>query len=163
MSPQLRSLFSKDRGPPNAEEYLQTLLQECSLPVYMRPALILPIDRMPVSQNFKLDRAALGQLPLPKASVPNDENDDLTTLERRMKNIWHKVLPPTAMDAHVITATSDFFHVGGNSMLMAHLQKEIVQSFGDNIPWSKSLKIVHSRKWPSFAGVRCMMKNLSRS
>lgn len=122
-------VFAKSRAPSNAEEYLQELVGKCSLPVYMRPALILPLDRMPVNQNFKLDRAALAQLPLPSISSSENADNNLTELERRLKDTWHTVLPKNARNTQIINAASDFFHVGGNSMLMARLQKEIVQVF----------------------------------
>ncbi|PVH91653.1 non-ribosomal peptide synthase, partial [Periconia macrospinosa] len=58
----------------------------------------------------------------------------LTALQHQMKDIWSEVLPRSAMDLHVITAASDFFHVGGTSMLLAQLQKRVADSFNADIP-----------------------------
>lgn len=125
-------VFATDQAPDHVDQYLEGLLHMLSLPIYMRPSLIVPLERLPVNQNFKLDRKALAQLPLPKLS--DTRNEDLSDLQRQMKDIWEKILPKSAIAAHAVAPSSDFFHVGGSSMLLAQLQKHIAQSLNINIP-----------------------------
>ncbi|MDP9107179.1 MAG: amino acid adenylation domain-containing protein, partial [Candidatus Eremiobacteraeota bacterium] len=94
------------------------------LPRYMVPDEIVLVNRMPVTQNGKLDRGALpavdpwtGRTPLPaELSSP---------FETKLAEIWSRVLDcaPPGRD-------TDFFRSGGNSLLALRLVSAIESELG---------------------------------
>ncbi|MFD6910864.1 amino acid adenylation domain-containing protein [Streptomyces virginiae] len=82
------------------------------LPAHMVPALVLPIDALPLTVNGKLDRAALtaraASHPVPHAVPVAATGPALTALV----DIFTETLPGTAVDGD-----SDFFRSGGDSIL----------------------------------------------
>jgi len=57
-----------------------------------------------------------------------------TESQRKMKEIWLSILGEAAQ-AHSVNPASDFFLVGGNSLLLISVQAEIQQSVqGDSSP-----------------------------
>lgn len=103
-----------------------------ALPIaqYMRPAVFVPLQSIPVSPHGKTDLIALSQIPLPSGrggdiqTVP--ELEALTDTERRLGDLWTRILPPQGVDLH---AGSDFFHMGGNSLLLVNLQRLLKDVF----------------------------------
>jgi amino acid adenylation domain-containing protein len=77
------------------------------LPDYMMPSAIVPLARLPINPNSKLDRAAL---PAPvrqmAANVP-----PATDLEAQLAAIWQDVLGIAS-----IGVTDNFFEIGGHSL-----------------------------------------------
>lgn len=89
---------------------------------------------MPVDRSCKLDRRAINALPLTQ-SQPRDENlKPLTESESALKRIWGEVFPREIANYHAIDGESDFFHVGGNSMLLVELQTMIYDTFEISMP-----------------------------
>ncbi|MEV4016589.1 amino acid adenylation domain-containing protein [Nonomuraea angiospora] len=93
------------------------------LPEYMVPSAITSLDRIPLTANGKLDRAAL----------PAPGRDEVgaaafvaprTPVEARLAEVWQDVLTIDKVGAH-----DDFFALGGNSILalrmIARIQEEI--------------------------------------
>ncbi|KAL8701231.1 MAG: hypothetical protein Q9224_000596 [Gallowayella concinna] len=115
------------------DEFLRQLATKLPLPQYMRPAAIIPISEMPRSAHGKIDRRAVAQLPYEK-STGRSTTDGLTSMELQMRDIWVSVLPERIMQLHTIGADSDFFQVGGNSMLLIKLQREIQMHFNVDLP-----------------------------
>lgn len=117
----------------NREEFVQNCKNSLPLPHYMCPTFIIILEQIPMNINGKQDRAVLEKLPL---QVPSKREGDsmsyLTGLEIQLKGIWQEVLvgrlPPTKVDE-----TSDFFHVGGNSMLIIKLRSAIWEELGINV------------------------------
>ncbi|MCP3469091.1 amino acid adenylation domain-containing protein [Bradyrhizobium sp. CCGUVB1N3] len=77
------------------------------LPDYMVPAAIVPLERLPINPNSKLDRAAL---PAPVKRL-TDAVPPTTSLESELLEIWCEVL-----DLRAIGVTHDFFQIGGHSL-----------------------------------------------
>jgi len=96
----------------------------------MRPSLIIAIDRLPVTKHFKLDRAAISHLALPEVFEQVGSNDSDGDTASKMKSAWQKVLPKDTAMRHALSENSDFFHVGGNSMGLVRLRREIKTFFG---------------------------------
>ncbi|KAF2874833.1 polyketide synthase [Massariosphaeria phaeospora] len=126
--------FAKDKTPKDSETYLQKLLASLPLPHYMCPTVLVPLNRLPVTQNCKLDRAAIQELPLPRTSQSSQADVELSESQRQLRAVWCKVLPKDVVDVQVINDKSDFFHIGGNSMLLARVGKEMNNRFGVKIP-----------------------------
>ncbi|KAI1080032.1 putative hybrid NRPS/PKS enzyme [Whalleya microplaca] len=109
--------------------YLRDLVRCLPLPAYMRPALAVALDSLPYTDRGKLDVLALTRLPLPSLSLDDEEQeDDLTEHETRMKRVWKDVLGEVGASMP-IRRDSDFFSVGGNSLLLLRLRAEIKKEF----------------------------------
>ncbi|KAK1961304.1 PKS-NRPS hybrid [Colletotrichum sublineola] len=105
-------------------EYLRSLPASLPLPEYMRPFVIIPLEQIPINHNGKLDRVALDKIPIP-AQTEESCQETLTPLERDLRQIWEEVLPDTISQSAEIVPRSDFFRLGGNSLLLVHLKKKI--------------------------------------
>ncbi|KAJ0120669.1 Nonribosomal peptide synthetase 14 [Diaporthe amygdali] len=125
-------VFSTKKEPVTVEQYLERLLTQLPLPLYMRPAQAIALKALPTNASGKLDRRALQDLPLPtRASQQSEDSDELTPTERRLRQIWETVLE---RDDAKITRSSNFFSAGGNSLLLLRLQAEISKAFHVRIP-----------------------------
>ncbi|KAF1980469.1 hypothetical protein BU23DRAFT_562810 [Bimuria novae-zelandiae CBS 107.79] len=73
--------------------YLRHLLQSLPLPVYMRPAVAVPLESMPFTERGKLDTKALATIPLSQyQEETNGEPQHLNATEVKMKHVWEDVL-----------------------------------------------------------------------
>jgi amino acid adenylation domain-containing protein len=99
------------------EPMLQQKCQE-RLPSYMVPSLFVLLDKLPLSDNGKVDRA---RLPNPNIIITQSGNQSgekaKTETERRISIIWCEIL---RLDAIPSTSFS-FFKLGGNSLLLMKL------------------------------------------
>jgi amino acid adenylation domain-containing protein len=97
------------------------------LPHWMVPDAIVLIDRMPVTQNGKLDRAALPAAdPWPGRALHAAEPDG--PFETKLAALWRRVL-----DSPQPTRDTDFFRSGGNSLLALRLVSAIESELGARI------------------------------
>lgn len=104
------------------------LLTGLQLPQYMHPSRVIIVDDLPQSSNGKIDRQAVLKLPLSSSSDDNAGGaSDLTLREHELKVIWSRVLPDPYQK---LTADSDFFLEGGNSLRLMKLQNEIKETLG---------------------------------
>ena len=84
------------------------------LPEYMVPSVFVTLPRLPVSANGKLDRKAL---PAPNVSASAEARAYLAPAsegERVLADVWGSVL---RLDVSRISATDNFFALGGDSIL----------------------------------------------
>ncbi|CAG9986853.1 unnamed protein product [Clonostachys byssicola] len=104
----------------------RTVRTKMDLPLSMKPAFIIPLDSLPMTSSGKLDRRAINALPLMDKHVEPEEIA-LTTTEERLKHVWEDALH----DAHAlhIKPNTDFFHVGGTSLLLLGLRDKIKTEF----------------------------------
>ena len=115
---------------PNQKEYLtsanglidslrKTLATR--LPQYMIPNEFLLLEEMPLSPNGKIDRSVL---PVPvRVSSGNGSNSELTTTEQAIADLYAKLLGTTN-----VSATSNFFDLGGHSLLVTQMLAQISQT-----------------------------------
>ncbi len=89
------------------------------LPDYMIPSAIVPLERLPINPNSKLDRAAL---PAPVRRM-TEAVPPATELETELLDIWRDILGITA-----IGVTHQFFEIGGHSLaairILARLRRQ---------------------------------------
>ncbi|KAJ5985395.1 hypothetical protein N7522_012591 [Penicillium canescens] len=121
-------VFSRTSNIQDKHTYLRQLNQELPAPAYMRPAITVPLDILPVTERGKLDTKKLASLPVPEISF-EDADEQLTSTEARLREIWKTVLGDITSSIQ-IRRNSDFFSVGGNSLLLLPLKAEISQTFG---------------------------------
>ncbi|KAK8859931.1 Hybrid PKS-NRPS synthetase lepA [Apiospora arundinis] len=122
-------------GAPEAEvddRFLDNLAASLPLAEYMKPAVIIPIAELPKTLNGKLDRHALNKIPLPAvADRDGQQPSTLTSMEIELSRIWKEILPRSPTD---IEAERDFFRLGGNSVLLVALRKQIQTRWRVKIP-----------------------------
>jgi amino acid adenylation domain-containing protein len=115
---------------PNQKEYLtsanglidslRTTLAT-KLPQYMIPNEFMLLEEMPLSPNGKIDRSVL---PAPvRVSSGNGSNSELTTTEQAIAELYAKLLGSTN-----VSATSNFFDLGGHSLLVTQILAQITQT-----------------------------------
>jgi amino acid adenylation domain-containing protein len=117
----------------DAQEYLRSLPASLPLPEYMRPSVIIELEQLPMTRNGKLDRDALNEMPIPVQTY-RDGQEALSSLERDLCLIWEKVLPNTIAQSTGIHPDSDFFRLGGNSLLLVNLRRKIQKQWSISVP-----------------------------
>jgi amino acid adenylation domain-containing protein len=96
------------------------------LPGYMVPRSFERLEAFPLTPNGKTDRRSLAGHPLttnsPDAAAAGET---LSSTELEMTHMWRKLF-----QGEPITADSDFFELGGDSLLLVRLQSMISRKFG---------------------------------
>ncbi|KAK7698706.1 putative Hybrid PKS-NRPS biosynthetic cluster [Diaporthe eres] len=137
--------FEPEHCPPEEEQQsvLSSLLLNLPLPQYMWPAAAIAVKELPMMVSGKLNRRAVAALPLPDISALEDHLDGedssapppvFTDTESKMKKIWEDLISQHVIKMRRIRPETDFFHVGGTSLLLLQLQAQIKQTFGFRIP-----------------------------
>ncbi|KAL7916863.1 beta-ketoacyl synthase domain-containing protein [Trichoderma velutinum] len=109
--------------------FLSQLRASLPLPAYMCPTHIIAIDEIPRNASGKKDRSKINHLPLPSVVSGEIYNEGLTDLEAQVIAVWQDVLP-AAIHPMPLSADSDFFFVGGNSLLLLKLRSDLKMAFG---------------------------------
>jgi amino acid adenylation domain-containing protein len=116
-----------DAGPGMAEELRRFLAER--LPDFLVPAVVVPVERMPLTASGKVDRAAL---PQPGRGRPEQDVPYVaarTEPERLLARLWSDVLQVAPVGVH-----DDFFELGGDSLLAARLIALARSETGVTIP-----------------------------
>lgn len=110
------------------ERTIQSIRYSLPLPPYMRPAAIVALDDIPKTAHLKVDRKALQEVQIEHLATAegNGSSGTLSEAELKLSELWHQVMP---FDPGLLTADSDFFLAGGNSILLVRLQVLIRKSF----------------------------------
>ncbi|KAF3759881.1 hypothetical protein M406DRAFT_269792 [Cryphonectria parasitica EP155] len=126
-----------------SEAFLDRLLSQLPLPQYMVPVVAFPVDRLPLTSHAKVDRKAVQNMPLlhRKTKATNRHDDSsLTETMAQLKDIWQDVIGPRIHELGLdIGPLTNFFFVGGNSLLVIRLQSRIQQVFHIAVPLVKLL------------------------
>ncbi|MEM9080136.1 MAG: amino acid adenylation domain-containing protein, partial [Verrucomicrobiota bacterium] len=102
-----------------------------SLPDHLIPSLIIVLDKLPVTENGKIDDRAL---PAPGEKVTPLEGEieyPQTETEHKMAAIWKAVL-----NLDVVPRNRSFFDLGGHSLQALKLFNRIHKEFGQKLPLS---------------------------
>ncbi len=95
-----------------------------SLPDYMVPSLVMPLDRLPLTPNGKVDRKALPD-PLRATRQPQVRTAPSTAAEVIVAEVWCELL---RLDQ--VGTGDNFFELGGHSLLSMRAVHEIQQRAG---------------------------------
>jgi acyl-coenzyme A synthetase/AMP-(fatty) acid ligase len=98
------------------------------LPSILVPSAIIPIARWPLTNNGKIDRAALpsvADFDLPAAA----DGAPLTGFEEIVGGVWRDVLGVPGVGRH-----ENFFDVGGHSLLLLQVRSRLCAMLGSQIP-----------------------------
>lgn len=106
------------------------------VPGFMLPALLVKLDRLPLTTNGKVDRRAL---PAPLApfdasaanSTPTSTTEPPAPADAALAQIWSELLGIDQVGQH-----DNFFVLGGDSLLAVRLMMEIEKRFGRQLPAS---------------------------
>ncbi|MEP6619261.1 MAG: amino acid adenylation domain-containing protein [bacterium] len=110
---------------PTSEKLLA--FASTQLPEYALPSTIMLIDRIPLTANGKLDRAAL---PSPEVSRAKASNVvPRTDTEAKLADIWKEVLK-----VERVGVTDDFLKLGGHSLLAIRILGKISRTLGVRLP-----------------------------
>ncbi|KAI0102477.1 putative equisetin synthetase [Nemania sp. FL0031] len=112
-------VFAPDYPQNRRQSMIHHLESKLPLPPYMQPAVIVPLASIPVTSNFKFDRKAIQALPLPDA---NGLEENLADIERKVAELWRDIIPHGIRE---LTPETNFFDVGGNSILLVKLKAAI--------------------------------------
>ncbi|KAI1772793.1 amino acid adenylation domain-containing protein [Hypoxylon cercidicola] len=108
-------------------QLLEALPSRLGLPRYMCPAIIIPLDHMPKTISLKLDRRAIAALPLPE--IASAQVYTLSGTQARLRSIWEDLIPDRIARLHSIREKTDFFQIGGTSLLLLSLRARIKAMF----------------------------------
>lgn len=111
------------------ERTIQSIRYSLPLPPYMRPAAIVALDDIPKTVHLKVDRKSLQEVHIEHLAATKEGNEFSGTLseaELKLSELWRQVMP---FDPGLLTSDSDFFLVGGNSILLVRLQVLLRKSF----------------------------------
>jgi acyl carrier protein len=98
----------KDESAPPSTSDLRTFLKE-QLPDYMVPTVFITLERIPLTVNGKIDRAAL---PEPDLQAEETYVGPRNFIEQKLTEIWAEVLR-----LERIGINDNFFELGGHSLL----------------------------------------------
>jgi amino acid adenylation domain-containing protein len=127
-------------------EELRRSLQE-RLPEYMMPAAVVPLERMPLTPNGKVDRRAL---PAPESAAAAPKREYVAPrneLERQLAQVWEEVL-----GVRPVGVTDNFFALGGYSLLALRLMARVNQQFGCEISLQNLLRTETVEAMAEFVG-----------
>jgi len=108
--------------PFDAARLRSALLRE--LPAWMVPGVFVPLRRLPLTLNGKLDTRAL---PDAASAVVDGAPDPVFAdpIEQQLLDIWRRTLA-----IHTVGPDDDFFTLGGHSLKVFRLLAEIERHFG---------------------------------
>ncbi|PNP53914.1 hypothetical protein THARTR1_05694 [Trichoderma harzianum] len=123
---------------PIIDSMLRNMISGLALPQYMRPSIVVSLPSMPLNHHGKIDRKLLSKSPLKKIAevsevLPSPGQNRSTQFLRDVEEIWRETLGDLVA-GQALEENSDFFLVGGNSLLLMKVQNKINERIGRNIP-----------------------------
>jgi thioesterase domain-containing protein/acyl carrier protein len=119
-------IVPRDGSRATAEKLRQLLTDR--LPAHMIPNSFVILERLPLTPNRKLDRAAL------RAASAINHMDDFraapnSPTEEKLTAIWQTVLGVSTVGVH-----DNFFELGGHSLIAVRLFAAMATEFGKRLP-----------------------------
>ncbi|HKG81124.1 MAG TPA: amino acid adenylation domain-containing protein [Pyrinomonadaceae bacterium] len=112
------------------------------LPEYMVPDSFLQVDDIPLTRNGKIDWRALSSLKAQPARMAVDEIMPRTEIEERVAQAWRDLL-----QVERVSVNSNFFDIGGHSLLLTRLVHELGTMFPGTI------NLIDLFKYPTIEGL----------
>lgn len=107
---------------PSVKELREHLKKK--LPDYMVPAAYVPIEKIPLTNNGKVDRKALPEPSQDRPDMGRERVAPRTETEKELCRIWTEVLGVDQISIH-----DDFFDLGGHSLLAMRVRSRIADAF----------------------------------
>ena len=115
-------------GPAVPEDAVLRRELSRRLPEHMVPAVLVRLDRLPLTSNGKVDRAAL-PAPDPRRSGAEVRVAPRDGIELELQALWEELL-----GVHPIGVTEDFFSLGGTSLQVIRMLGRVTERFGSELP-----------------------------
>jgi amino acid adenylation domain-containing protein len=94
------------------------------LPAYMAPAVLMKLERMPLTENGKIDRKALPKADRRSGEAEERRDEAETQTEREVKSIWEEVLK-----LERVGVEENFFEAGGHSLKAMQVVGRIKEAY----------------------------------
>ncbi|UCJ09145.1 non-ribosomal peptide synthase/polyketide synthase [Chitinophaga pendula] len=114
-------------GDFDKEGIYQAIRQQ--LPDYMVPAILIPLDRIPLSSNGKADKKALPAPTTVDGLATREYVAPRTETEQIVAHIWQELLAVEKVGVH-----DNFFELGGHSLLSMRLIAAVRKRLGVELP-----------------------------
>ncbi|MCP4152199.1 MAG: amino acid adenylation domain-containing protein, partial [bacterium] len=115
--------------PQEPEPGLAAFLTQ-TLPDYMIPAIFIPLEKIPLTPNGKIDRKTIALYPVSKIR-PHTYTAPRNKIEEKIVEIWKDVLE---IHGEKISVEDDFFRLGGHSLKATVMAARIHKEFNAKIP-----------------------------
>ncbi|CAJ0854852.1 13412_t:CDS:10 [Entrophospora sp. SA101] len=108
------------------------------LPIYSIPSVFIPLRKMPLTPNGKVDKNSLPFPDTAQFTTNTSTNNDgktaqqMTTTEQTVHEIWSQLLPSSLTPS--LPLDESFFDLGGHSILATRLIFELRKKCGVEIP-----------------------------
>jgi len=99
------------------------------LPHYMIPSYFIPLEKIPLTPNGKIQRSALPEPGEFRLKTGMTYVEPATAEEKIIADIWKEVLGLEA-----IGVNDNFFNLGGNSLDVVRVNQRLQEAFSRNIP-----------------------------
>lgn len=131
--------IKQEINPPDIKAYLSD-----RLPGYMVPDYFMPLDKIPLTPNGKIDKEAL---PSPEIKPGNGYMEPAGEIETKLVELWSDVLD---LGKNQIGVNHSFFELGGHSLKVMVLTARIHRLFNVKIPLAEIFKTPTIREIASF-------------
>ncbi|HYK43003.1 MAG TPA: amino acid adenylation domain-containing protein, partial [Thermoanaerobaculia bacterium] len=124
--------LTNDPGRARFSRKLASELREFSgrrLPAYMVPSVFVPLEKLPVTPNGKIDRAALPVPPGSRTELEHSYRPPRNETERRLCEIWAELL-----GLERVGVEDNFFALGGHSLLAVQVLSRVGDAFEVRLP-----------------------------
>ncbi len=109
-----------------------------TLPGYMIPSYYVPVDKIPLMPNGKVDRKSL---PAPEIITEEGYTTPRDDIEKKLVKIWSEVLGKESGSlVSSIGIDNNFFHLGGHSLKATILISKIHKELDVNVPLAEVFK-----------------------
>jgi hypothetical protein len=138
-------IFMSANGDSTTLPYLQVLLRSLRLPACLRPTRAVALTALPLTCDGKADRSTLQTIKINTTrSIEVVQHASsyrptqplrvsvLESTEQAILSIWEKCLPYIA-SISTISATSNFFALGGNTTLLSHVLDQMRSKFKETL------------------------------
>jgi amino acid adenylation domain-containing protein len=144
-SKRLVAYFVPADSPTTAEELRDFIASQ--LPQHMVPAFFVALPFLPLSQNGKVDRAALAELDIASKPEPAATSIPGSELERTLAQLWQRILkvPKVGLD-------ENFFDLGGDSLLLVAVHSNLHKILNTEVPLTDLFEFSTIRKLAQHLG-----------
>ncbi|MCX7748505.1 MAG: amino acid adenylation domain-containing protein [Clostridia bacterium] len=99
-----------------------------ALPEYMVPGVFVRLERLPRTQNGKIDRKSLPEPEVTRTTLGTEYIEPESNTEKTLEGIWKQLL-----NIERIGVNDNFFDIGGNSLLLVRMHGELEKNYPGKI------------------------------
>jgi aspartate racemase len=133
-----------ERGP-KPEELREFVTSQ--LPQHMIPAFFVALESLPLSENGKVDRAALANIEIASKRAATPQGGPSSELERTIAQLWQRIL-----NVQNVGLDDNFFDLGGDSLLLVAVHSNLQKLLQTEIPLTDLFEFSTIRKLAQHLG-----------